>query len=174
MITTYLTEELLGRFIKERFINEKIHNQYKINKFRVDYFLETINLVIEFNGYRHYSESKNIERDNLLIKLCVDEHIKILFIPYFVQLDSLIIRYYFEHYQLYNYEDFNSYSHGFIDSKAMRPYDFCFQGLVRYFSELELLPNSISKQIRLTDNFKDLKLEQFIKQNYIKKEKENG
>ena len=167
MINNYLTEELLGKFLIERFINEKIYKQYKIDKFKVDYFLESTNLVVEFNGYRHYSETKNIERDNKVLNSCKLKNINIIFIPYFVQLDSTIIKYYFEQYGILNFDNFNSYPHGFIDNKAMRPIDYCFKGLVRYFSELQKLPLVVSNQIKNTDELKDKKLEHFL-QDYIK------
>ena len=54
MIKNYLTEKLVGDFLKETFPNgEWIHNnKFMSHSFRPDYQNDYYKLVVEFDGYR--------------------------------------------------------------------------------------------------------------------------
>jgi hypothetical protein len=49
----------------------------------------------------------------------------------------------------------------------MKPSNFCFKGLVKYYSDLQKLPTMIKDSIRKTDGLIDSKLENFILSNYM-------
>jgi len=161
----YLTEKLLGVFLNERFANYKIIPQYKINRFKIDYFIIELNTAIEFNGYRHYNSTQNIIRDEKVDKICKDKKIKLINIPYFAQLDNVMITYFFKDLPISNYKDFNLYPHGFIDPKALRPYDFCVEGLLRFKYELNTFPSDVSEKILKTSNINGTKTIQVM--NYL-------
>lgn len=150
MIKNYLTENLLYLFLKQRYA-KTIIRQYKIkvnNKiYKVDFFLSDVNTVIEFDGYRHFNCYKNQIRDEIINNYCDENKIRLIRIPYFIQLDEEMIKYFFNDIKLINYTIFNRYPHGFIDNNALRPYDFNLFGYKIYNDILNSIPINIKEQI---------------------------
>lgn len=142
MITEYLTESLLGIFLSERFNsdyeNDRILKESNI-KGRYDYIFYKDKLIVEFDGYRHFNSSKQILSDKNKNKIAEELKFKLIRIPYFVQLDSEVIEYFFGSI-ISNKEIFNNFPHGFIDPKAMLPADFC-----------ELGQNEFTNFLRITE-----------------------
>lgn len=150
MIKEYLTEELLKNFLRERSKLEFIHNkQILINgiRFRPDFRSTDNTVIIEFDGHHHYHVPERILRDSMMKSYCGDNGIKLIRIPYFIQLNSQkIIKHIFGDLVKDN-SPFNDYPHGFIDEKAMLPNEFSTIGSTRYALELSNLPSSISEEI---------------------------
>ena len=107
-------------------------------KNRPDFRSERLKLIIEFNGDRtdtfpgHYSSTKTILTDKK--KKYVYEYMgyKVVEYPYFVQPNTAIIKLLFN----VDYEFVQIYPHGFIDSKAKLPWDFCDLGVDRFINDL--------------------------------------
>jgi hypothetical protein len=139
MTTDYLTESLLGVFLSERisnnFENDRVLKESNIRG-RYDYIFYDHKLIFEFDGYRHFNSSKQIISDKIKNKKANDLGFKLIRIPYFVQLDSEVIGYYFGD-LIENKDKFNDYPHGFIDPKAMLPSDFCELGQIEFTNFLE-------------------------------------
>lgn len=91
---SYLTEIKLGNFLHSIYSElEIIHNKsYRDYKFRPDFYIKEKNLVIEFDGYQHYTKSaitlSDLNKDTILS----DDGIKVVRIPYFVQLSTTSIK----------------------------------------------------------------------------------
>lgn len=137
MINTHLTEDLLEVFLKERIDDSFERGRYiKDYKIRPDFISDKHMVVIEFDGYRHYNTSSVIIKDQLKDKMYRNMGYFVIRIPYFIQLDSRVIEYLFWE-MTTDYSDFNTYPHGFIDSKALLPSDFCSLGINRFIDDLK-------------------------------------
>lgn len=139
MNTDYLTESLLGDFLRQRFSdnfeNDRVLKESNIRG-RYDYIFYKEKLIVEFDGYRHFNSAKQIISDKTKNRIANDLGFKLIRIPYFVQLDEEVIEYYFGD-LIKNKEKFNDYLHGFIDPKAMLPADFCELGQIEFTKFLE-------------------------------------
>lgn len=132
----YLTEESLLIKIIELLNNdyEIIHNKKFLN-YRPDIRIDKLKLIIEFDGYLHYTNSKTCIKDILKDNDYKNAGYNVIRIPYFVQwcnqLASLIMS-----------TDINNilqtYPHGFINEKATLPADFCWLGLQRFIKDLDV------------------------------------
>ena len=151
MKQSYLTESTLNDILEKIFNLKFIHDKTvpKSNiKNRPDYRSDELMLIVEFDGYLHFSNAKTILADILKDETYSKMGYKIIRIPYFVQLNSETIKYYFN----VNFEMNLTYPHGFIDNSAMLPCDFNSLGLKRYNDILNSLPENI--QVSIIDSLK--------------------
>lgn len=134
---TYLTEKYLGEILPILFPDEEIiHNRKVPNSdcnFRPDYRIESKKLIIEFNGYNHYNNSKTIFRDKTKFSLYKIMGYRVIEIPYFIQLTPKVIRFLFGK----SCEEFYDYPHGFTSKEALLPSDFNPLGVERFDSDLD-------------------------------------
>lgn len=153
----YLNETLLGIFLEER-----IHNNFKHDKVldnsnirgRYDYIFYNEKLIVEFDGFRHFNTSKQILADKRKDIIANQMGYNLIRIPYFIQLDSEVIEYYFKE-VLNDYTVFNNYPHGFMDSKAMLPADYCELGQIEFTNFIKQTEGTnFNKSIK--NNLKDL------------------
>ena len=107
---------------------------YGSHKFRPDLLFPSLNLVVEFDGFRHYSEPKVILKDNEKTEVLIAEGFKVVRIPYFVQLSKEVLNHLFD-VELEEYTQ--TYPHGFVDNKAMLPAAYCGMGVTRFMEDLE-------------------------------------
>ena len=147
IIDTYLNEELLGEFLchNTNYHGEWVHNRkFYDSSYRPDYVNHYEKIVVEFDGYRHFSEFKTIMKDYMEDNYIISKGYIIIRIPYFVQLNSSeIIKYYFNQ----DLPKFNNYQHGFIDKNALLPFDFNDFGCDRYKNILKNLPDGVVDEI---------------------------
>ncbi|MBO4441668.1 DUF559 domain-containing protein [bacterium] len=70
--------------------NDWIHNKAlgKGYKIRPDYRSDSLKLIIEFDGLQHYTNPKNIEKDDKNTKIYKSCGYKVVRIPYFIQLTN--------------------------------------------------------------------------------------
>lgn len=160
----YLSEIFLGEILNEIFKDCKISTQYKYNYTKVDFCIELdkfnnicnilpnynnmpIKLLIEFDGFYHYSKISQCVKDiknkfgNICWKKLDDIHYGIR-IPYYIQLDEYFSK------NLFNIDHkLNDYPHGFIDKKCVLPSDFCYYGDIRFIKELNNIPFDIGNLI---------------------------
>lgn len=144
----YLTEKLLKDYYLPIIFPQEnfIHNKYLSNEIllcRPDFRCENLKLIIEFDGYLHFTKAeiviKDLLKDNTWNKLGYS----VIRIPYFLQISPQTIKY------LFNI-DINIdqiYPHGFHDDKAILPCDFCEQGTYKFINTLKLYPKNIQKEI---------------------------
>lgn len=113
---------------------------------RVDYAFLMPNeqqVFVEFNGPTHYTNTSTILRDYALRSLCEDQNIRLVEIPYFVQMNDYSIEEYFGVAVLPMLEGktvVSALSSGFNDRPIVLPYDYCQLGVSRLMSDLN--PNS--------------------------------
>lgn len=130
----YLTEDSLGEILKLIYDEIPIRDKaYPNHRFRPDYRFEKEKVIVEFDGYRHYSVSSVILKDYRTTKLMEEDGYKVIRIPYFVQMSSEIIELLFGKTIDYN----QTFPHGFIDKAALLPSDFCSLGVERFMNDLD-------------------------------------
>ena len=150
----YLTESKLGEVLKILFPNVVFtHDKIVPNsgiKNRPDYRSDKLMLIVEFDGYRHFTSPKLIFADRLKDETYGDMGYIVMRIPYFVQLDKEMI------YLLFGVTDslVSSYEHGFIDSKAMLPAEFSELGTDRFIEEYKSLPYKVCMDILTSLKYK--------------------
>lgn len=169
MINAYLTEDLLGKFLRERFSYNVTSPRIKWEEgiFLPDFVIEDINLMIEYDGPRHYMQSKTVLRDVFKRQIYKNHGYDLISIPYFVQLDNVVINNLFKDYTKYmnSVETFNDYPHGFISEKVLLPAEFCSLGVKRFLDELSTSLISVKHDILTSMNNKisnKLKIEEIF------------
>lgn len=142
----YLTEQKLGSVLNKLFSN--VYRQCKLSgsKLKFDYYLPAIRLAVEFDGYSHYTSHRVIERDQRKAQWCRDNQVLLVRIPYFVQLTESTFKALFGFSAVVK----SDYKQGFVDSKALLPYDFSVFGLRKFHDDISRLPVSCRRQILKT------------------------
>lgn len=136
-MNNYLTEKSLGEYLKQifpehEFIRDRVVPNSDIQK-RPDYRNDDLMLIIEFDGYGHYSKPDNILTDGYKDNVYKDMGYDIVRIPYFIQMSKDIVKLLFER----DVDIEQVYPHGFIDNKAMLPAYFCELGIRRFKRDLD-------------------------------------
>ena len=134
----YLNEAKLGELLKilfpnNDFIHDKAVPTSTNRRKRPDYRCDELSLIIEFDGFGHYTIAKNIISDIDKDEDYTTLGYKVIRIPYFIQLTKEVIL------DLFNIElknDLYNYPHGFIDKKAVLPADFCELGVTKFREDL--------------------------------------
>lgn len=144
----YLTEEKLGVVLALLFPDKLwIRDQVVPNSgcnLRPDYRCDELKLIVEFDGFLHYTKTKQITKDAEKNVILRNLGYKIIRIPYFVQLSKEMVKYYFD----IEIDEWDHYPHGFIDKKAVIPADFCLSGIFRILDEFKDLPGSVCVDIK--------------------------
>ena len=133
----YLTEENLGKVLNVLYPNfEWIHDKkFQAVKgirhnFRPDYCCHELKMCIEFDGPDHFTKANVIQagfnKDEVLKELGY----KVIRVPYFIQLDTEGIRYFFNLSVEFDY----GFKHGFISKSVPLPANFCEQGIWKFKS----------------------------------------
>lgn len=133
---SYLTEDNLGKIFQIAqpdvpFVRDKTVPESGI-KARPDYRFDSIKLIVEFDGNRHYQDAGVIVRDREKDKIYTAMGYRIVRIPYFVQMTQELLRECFGKDIAYK----QVYPHGFIDRKAVLPANFCELGVQRFVMDL--------------------------------------
>ena len=133
--------------------NKTIPNSTR--RFRPDFRNDELKLIIEFNGYQHYTKSKEIINDKNKKEFYESLGFKVIEWPYFIQPTPSTI------YSLFNLKaecQFNNYPQGFIDKNCVLPADFCSLGIQRFLNELNLIDENTRKEIEDSLKQKELSL----------------
>lgn len=155
-IQEHLTESNLINFLNSIITDEVpiIDKAFPNHRFRPDYRYDKNKLIVEFDGYRHYSVAKVVLKDKETTKIMEDSGYKVVRIPYFIQLDSNTIYEAFGIHSSYT----NNYPHGFISDAALLPADFCSIGILRFMDDMdkfksarEAIKASLRKRSELTN-----------------------
>lgn len=133
MNNEYLTEESLGVFLNEYFKDgEWIHDKCFLGKSRPDYRNDRYMMIVEFDGYNHYTSTKRILSDNKKDDMYINNGYRVIHIPYFVQLSKDTVKNLFG----VDVDIEQKYPHGFVDSKCVLPSDFCYMGITRFINDI--------------------------------------
>ena len=141
----YLTEELLGVFLKERFNLPFVHNKpfIKGRRFTPDYNHSYFGLIVEFDGYHHYTKVDNCINDQEKYKLYSELGNNVIRVPYYIQLDTKGIISLFGEYEL------SRVVHNALDGNIDEVYD-------RLDIPKELIPNNETSTKEQMDGFDEI------------------
>jgi hypothetical protein len=151
-VSPYLSEKNL-KAVLEYLFKVPIYSQKRINVysgvFVVDYELllphNNQRMIVEFNGPTHYTNTATIVRDYKLRQHCKDNNIRLVEIPYFVQLTTRTVLQYFgldiqEYIKKYQLKIDTDQPSGFLSKKIVMPYDFNCFGVERFL--IDIMPCS--------------------------------
>ena len=146
-----LSKKLLGEFLAIFFKNEEILVDKKVphTRFKVDYRIESLNLIVEFEDPKVFTNPKYTIRSEITEQTLESMEYFVVRIPYFIQLNSENIKHYFAKFlHLIDKKecivnDFTSYPHGFIDSRSVLPAAFCSMGHLRYTNHLNKATDNV-------------------------------
>ena len=136
--SVYLTEPLLGDFLRERVDPRIVANEplpKSGRRVRPDYRSERHRLIIEFDGDAHYRQARTILGDQERDQFFRDFGYRVIRVPYFVQLTTPVILHLFENLAR-DRSDFLDFPHGFIAPTVVMPADFSELGIARFDSDL--------------------------------------
>lgn len=161
----FLNEERLGNYLtklfpKYRFEHDKCVSGSGIPH-RADYQNSELKLIVEFDGYQHFTQTKRIIADMVKDTVYSELGYTVIHIPYFIQVSPKVIDFLFAEYfdgraDLTNFETkFKQiYPHGFVDDSAymVLPADFCEFGIVSFMKSLEnfdFIADEIYKSLKI-------------------------
>lgn len=145
-IEGYLVQEKLETTIKAIVGEGWVGCEYKLpgSRYRFDIAIN-INgqiTVIEFDGYQHYQDALLIKRDKEKNTLAAKHNIKVVRIPYWIQLTTETLK----HYLGLEADIKQNFPHGFISTKHF-PATFCELGIKRFLQELNTVPTSVRRDV---------------------------
>ena len=160
----YLTEERLGLILEESIDGIWIHNKTVPDsgiQTKPDFRNDKNKIIVEFDGYSHYTNPDVIHRDNLKNKVYTSMGYNVLRIPYFFQLKSIHeLKVIFEinriEQKLKPSKYFIDYSHGFIDKNCLLPSSYCLYGLSSFCDFISLLESDIDNYFIAEEIWKSL------------------
>lgn len=144
VLDTWLTQRNLLKLLEYIFGNSEIvyNKRFSDTLFRPDYVIEDHKLIVEFDGYRHYTQSATIIQDTQKDALYKERGYNVLRLPYFVQLSPDMIAKAVSNPSQLNLDFEVNYPHGFVHPGCVLPADFCEIGLKRFLNDLETFSNA--------------------------------
>jgi hypothetical protein len=124
-------------------MKEFVHDKPFLGRKRPDYRNDELKLIVEFDGYAHYTTAKGVLDDVLKDELYTGSGYRVVRIPYFVQLSTETVKSLFD----IDYDFEQKYPPGFVDRKCVLPADFCTLGLKRFLCDFRKLPVSVRKSV---------------------------
>lgn len=162
-VTQALSEDNLEEYLRIIFpeVNDWQRNK-KLAGYFPDYYSPSLQMVIEYNGPLHYTDSRTIYRDSLKKAKYESVGLKVIEIPNFIQLDSKTVKILFNK----DVEIKRKYPHGFISKlKTMKvPADFCELGVYRFEEDLKRFGREIAYEIyeNLLQRAEDMNLPHWV------------
>lgn len=134
----FLTEESLKDYLGKIYpdvVFEHDKSFIEGRRIRPDYRSEKLELIVEFDGYNHYTSPDRIVADYDNTKIYSELGYKVIRIPYFVQMSKQVVKHLFD--KEVNIEQV--YAHGFISNKATNvlPSSFCMLGIKKFQEDLK-------------------------------------
>lgn len=143
----WLQEQRLFDVLRSMFNNVDFQKKHKIdNKVMKPDITINDKIVVEFQGNKHFTISTTVYNDKLKKSIFENHNFIFVEIPYFVQLTSKVMNYYFG----VDSDFSDSFPHGFVYPDLNYPGDFCLSGLRKYFSFLRKLPIEVPEQCYLS------------------------
>jgi hypothetical protein len=142
VIDSYLTEAKLSAALVQIVGNAWIGGQVKLprsrRRFDMAFRSNDTTVLVEYDGDDHYRDTLKIKSDCEKDFLASENGMRLVRVPYWVQLDTITARHWFG----LEAEIEQSFPHGFITTKLF-PASFCELGIARFKKELESLPASV-------------------------------
>lgn len=158
-IIGYINEQKLVIYIQEIINNinflEKSESKFLGTQIRFDdnkrlafdcgFILNNKKYLVEFDGYRHYTDAIAMYRDNKKDIIAKNNGFILVRFPYWIQLTNQTFELLFN--QQIKFKISTAYPHGFISNKAVLPCNYCFYGYKRFLEELRMLPRKLQDDI---------------------------
>lgn len=139
-IEGYLTQAKLTQALANSASVELIGTEVKVGNTKKRWdcvvLIGKTKFAVEFDGQGHYQNPSTILSDQIKNSIAKQEGYRAIRIPYWVQLTPQTSSHYFG----IDIGVSSLYPHGFIDDRALLPSAFCWEGLVRFQEEMDLLP----------------------------------
>ena len=131
----YLTEEVLAEWLKIIFPDKEFIHEKEIGSYKPDYVCEDLKMIVDFDGINHYQSAVVIQTDKKKDEYLQSLGYKVIRIPFFVQMSSVVIKNLFR----VDIEVEQEYPQGFVSSKTvgMLPASFCCGGIKRFENDLK-------------------------------------
>ena len=130
----YLTEKLLGEVLEvlypdyEWLHDKKFQTEEATYNYRPDYCCHELKMCVEFDGPDHFMKANVIQADFKKDSILEELGYEVIRIPYFIQLDTEGIRYFFNLSVEFDY----GFKHGFVSKGVNLPANFCEQGIWKF------------------------------------------
>ena len=135
----YLTEAKLGVLLEDSFKASFIHNKCFIGKTRPDYRNDELKLIVEFDGWQHYTKASQVLADQEKDKAEMSLGYNVIRWPWFVQWSSETVK----HFLGIDVIVKQVYPHGFNDKTCVLPADFCELGIKKFKKDLASLDGNV-------------------------------
>jgi hypothetical protein len=99
-------------------------------------------VLVEWDGPEHYRDSLKIRADRQKDGLAAANGMRLVRVPYWVQLDRVMARHWFD----LEADIEQTFRHGFITTKLL-PASFCELGVARFKRDLEALPAVVREAV---------------------------
>jgi hypothetical protein len=146
VIESYLTERALKVALQQLFQNEWLGGQVRLpgsrRRFDMAFGSNSSITLVEYDGDEHYRHTLKIKADREKDILASTNGMRLVRIPYWVQLDTTMAMHWFGIHACID----QSFPHGFITTKLF-PASFCELGIVRFRQELESLPIQVRSAV---------------------------
>lgn len=157
-MNNYLDEHNLGEFLMKYLpaTDWKNNKKFLSYKIRPDWQSTERKLIIEFDGFLHYTRSSVILKDLEKDTIYKENQYSVVRIPFFIQLDIRTIKFLFG----IDVNIKNAYQNGFVSTKIsdVMPCDFCELGIIRFKNDLKKfdfiadeIMSSLTKRIKNND-----------------------
>jgi hypothetical protein len=141
-IEGYLTEKKLATALQQLTGNSWAGQQVALPESRRKWdmaFRQNGTIVLaEYDGDDHYRDSLKVKADRQKDQVARKNGMRVVRVPYWVQLDSLTLQIYFG----LSADIRQGFPHGFITTKLF-PASFCELGIARFKNELDVLPAQV-------------------------------
>lgn len=142
VIESYLTEAKLAVAIAQLVGDAWVGGQVKLpgsrRRFDLAFLEHGTTVLVEYDGDEHYRDTMKIKADRQKDALAAENGMRLVRVPYWVQLDQTMARHWFG----LEAEIEQSFPHGFISTKLF-PASFCDLGIARFRRELDSLPATV-------------------------------
>lgn len=145
-IDSYLTERKLATALQailgEKWAGGQVMLPGSRKRFDMAYRTDSDIVLVEYDGDDHYRDSMKIKADQQKDILATENHMHLVRIPYWVQLDAEMAQFWFG----LKVDIEQSFPHGFISTRLF-PASFCELGVARFQRELEGLPGTVRRAV---------------------------
>jgi hypothetical protein len=146
VIESYLTEAKLAVAIAQLVGDAWAGGQVKLpgsrRRFDMAFRHYGTTVLVEYDGDDHYRDSLKIKGDRQKDILATENGMRLIRVPYWVQLDQTMTRHWFN----LEAQIEQSFPHGFITTKLF-PASFCELGVARFRGELDSLPETVREAV---------------------------
>lgn len=148
----YCKEDTFKEMVLDKIFpgEEWIHNKAipgAARRTRPDFRCDKLKIIVEYNGYRHYTQAATIMADIEKKKMYEDMGYMVVEWPYWVQPDMYTVPALFLQTGKNFKQHFCDFHQGFVTKKCVLPADFCSLGRTRFEYELSCLPTYTILQV---------------------------